>query len=140
MSLKVYTIHVKGAAGQDAGFDPDAILVPEGFSILALLFQGFWALYHRLWLVALGLFIVTFVAEAAAEYLLGDATIVFAVNLGLAILIGAEARNLWRWTLERRGYREAGVVLGETLEDAERRYFEKAASGQKYTNLTGVSS
>jgi hypothetical protein len=140
VSLKVYTIHVKPAAGQDAGFDPDAILVPEGFSFLALLFQGFWALYHRLWLVGLAIFVVTFAAEAAVQRLFGDATIVFAVNLGLAILIGAEARNLWRWTLERHGYHQVGVVLGESLEDAERRYFEKASSGEKYTNLAGVAS
>jgi hypothetical protein len=137
VSLKVYTIHVKPSAALDVGVDPDIILVPEGFSFLAFLLQGFWALYHRLWLVGLGMFVAGFLLQALAGWLTGEATIVITVNLALAILMGAEARNLWRWTLERRGYDQVGVVLGETLEDAERRYFGKAFSEGGFSRQEG---
>jgi hypothetical protein len=47
----------------------------------------------------------------------------FAVSLGIAILLGMEAGSLRRWTLTRRGYRNVGVVVGDDLDTAERRFF-----------------
>ena len=137
MSLKVYTIHVKPSLREDTGFDPDAVLVPEGFSFLALIFQGAWAMYHKLWLVAFIMFMVSFVAAILVQLSSGGFVIGFAVNLAIAVLIGAEARNLRRWTLGRHGYRQVGVVLGETLEDAERRYFEKVVSDEGLSGRGG---
>jgi hypothetical protein len=40
------------------------------------------------------------------------------------LLIGFEASTLRRFTLRRRGWRNAGVVAGDRLDDAERRFFE----------------
>jgi hypothetical protein len=38
--------------------------------------------------------------------------------IALQILVGFEARNLQRWTLERRGFRLMGVVQGRDEEGA----------------------
>ncbi len=39
-------------------------------------------------------------------------------------MIGLEASTLRRFTLRRRGWRNVGVVSGDDLEDAERRFFD----------------
>jgi hypothetical protein len=41
----------------------------------------------------------------------------------VAILVGLEAATLRRWTLNRRGWKNIGVVVGEDVESAERRFF-----------------
>ena len=47
----------------------------------------------------------------------------FLVTLLVAILLGLEGATLRRWTLRRRGFRNVGVVVGDDLEEAERRFF-----------------
>jgi hypothetical protein len=41
-----------------------------------------------------------------------------------ALLLGFEAGTLRRFTLERRRYRNLGIVVGDDLELAERRFFD----------------
>jgi hypothetical protein len=40
------------------------------------------------------------------------------------LLVGIEASSLRRWKLTRRGFENLGVVVGDNLEDAERRFFD----------------
>lgn len=122
MGLKVYTVHIRQKPLKNG--DPDIVLVPEGFSVWAFLFQFVWALFHRLWLVAVIMLLISGMMEWAFRFAVGDVT-ALACQLGLGILIGAEAQNLRRWTLQRRGYRLDAVVIGETLDEAELRYFEQ---------------
>lgn len=123
--MEVYTVHVKpGADGahnheRQAG----AVFVPERFSFWAFLFQPFWALYHRLWLVAIGIVLALILLGTIAERLhLSDGQ-ALVLQVLFAIFVGAEAQNMRRWTLGRRGYEIRGVVAGEDLDQAERRYF-----------------
>ncbi len=52
-------------------------------------------------------------------------------SLLIALLVGLEAGALRRWTLERRGWKTHGFVVGDDLEDAERRFFGQwTRSGQ----------
>lgn len=120
MALKVYTVHVRPA---DKDRPEDVALVREGFSFWAFLFQMLWALYHRLWLVTALFLLVGLGAEILSRNLgLGSgAHLVF--SLSVATLIGAEANNLRRWTLARRGYSETAVVAGHDLDEAEGHYF-----------------
>jgi hypothetical protein len=41
----------------------------------------------------------------------------------IGLLAGFEAGTLWRWTLTRRKFKPAGIVIGEDRELAERRFF-----------------
>jgi len=47
-----------------------------------------------------------------------------AINMAFGLLLGMEASSLWRWTLARRGWSNLGVVVGDDLESAERRFFQ----------------
>jgi hypothetical protein len=49
----------------------------------------------------------------------------------LSLLVGFEAASLRRWTLNRRGWRQVGVVVGDDLESAERRFFSWWVSGDR---------
>ena len=46
------------------------------------------------------------------------------VPLFISLLVGLEASTLRRFTLSRRGWRNVGVISGDDLEDAERRFFD----------------
>lgn len=126
--MKIYTVHVKPSADDAYPLERQAgaIFVPEGFSIWAFLFQVLWALYHRLWLVALLMFVALVVVNAVIGYAGLSGGSAFLVQFLVALLIGAEAQNLRRWTLKRRGYELRAVVAGDVVADAEHRYFGAA--------------
>ncbi len=116
-----YTVFLRpeGAAADD-GF----VLVKDGFCWPAFFLSVLWALWHRLWWVALIMAGVSAAAEAVTAELglgfIGQS----AVGLGLAAAFGVTAAGLRGWTLERNGYVAASVVTGRTLADAERRYLD----------------
>jgi hypothetical protein len=41
------------------------------------------------------------------------------------VLVGIEASSLLRWKLSRRGFEQVGIVVGDDLEEAERRFFDQ---------------
>jgi hypothetical protein len=112
--MKLFTVHVEPRLRM-------AVLVKEGFSWPAFLFQPAWALWHGLWatalLVALGIAGVTLLPIGHE----GQA----AVALGQAALLGYVANDLHRWALERRGFRFGAVIAGRDRESAEYRFIDR---------------
>lgn len=119
--MRVYTVHLRRQ-----GLDPDRdiMLVKEGFCWPALLFSILWALWCRLWWVALGLLVVE-VALSGAVALLGLAPLSeVAISLGFAVIVGFGANDLKRWTLRRQGFVEVAVVVADDRDAAERRFYD----------------
>ena len=119
--MRVYTVHLRRQ-----GLDPDRdiMLVKEGFSWPALLFSVLWALWCRLWWVALGLLALQ-VALGGAVALLGlDPLSEAAISLGFAVIVGLVANDLKRWTLRRQGFVEVAVVIAGDRDAAERRFYD----------------
>ncbi len=114
-----YTVYLRpqGAAADD-GF----VLVKDGFCWPAFFLSTIWALWHRLWLVALLIAVASVVVEIIATDLglgfIGQT----GAGLGLAAAFGYAASGLWGWTLERNGYVAASAVTGVNLADAEQEY------------------
>jgi hypothetical protein len=50
--------------------------------------------------------------------------VIITVSFLLALLVGFEAATLRRFTLSRRRWSNVGVVVGDDLESAERRFFD----------------
>ena len=125
MGLRVYSVHLgRGDAPEDA------VLVKEGFCWPALVFGPFWAFYHRLWLWGLA-----WIAAALTIGLAQEALPSIAGYLGLAIfalelLFAAEANDLRRGDLARRGWREVEVVGGTDDDTAARRFLDLQAIGR----------
>ncbi len=122
--LKIYTVHTKPNTRME---DVPPYLVKEGVSWPGFFCGFLWLFYHRLWLVgALNtLFFVGVMMLSYYEYLSAIAN--GALQLGQCVFIGLEGNNWLRSGLARRGYITAGVVTGENLLLAQRRYFEQYA-------------
>jgi len=127
--MPVYTVHEPPRSDGDRDDDAIAhgarfVFVRDGFHFWAFLLAPLWMLRHRMWLELIAWLLllagITFTLEG-----LGVAESAgFAVALLLSLLVGIEASSLRRWKLSRRGFASVGVVVGDDLEDAERRFFD----------------
>jgi hypothetical protein len=100
-----FTVHVKDGA--------PVLLVPERFSLGALLLGPLWLLLVGAWIPA----ILLACAWVAAVLLVPEAMLV-PVAIGLAWFAGLCGRDLRRWSLARRGWRAPHVVVARSEEDA----------------------
>jgi hypothetical protein len=100
------------------------VFLRERFSVFAFVFTPFWLLRHRLWLGFL-IWLVSFIAITVIGSRLGFGPYAaLAAMYFPALVFGFEGVNLRARKLLRRGFRDAGVVIAEDLETAERRFFE----------------
>jgi len=104
--------------------------VRDGFSWGAFLFGPLWMIFRRLWLVLI-VYVVLIAALTVglAKLPFGGAAAVLLVPFLIALFLGLEGSSLRRWTLRRRGWSDLGIVVGEDIEAAERRFFEAWVAG-----------
>jgi len=122
MSTKIYTVHTKPGMNNAAA---RPMFIKEGFNFWAFFFTILWALYQRLWLVAL--LLLTFNALLVVclkNHMLGLAS-AGAIHFGFHMVVGFWGNDWLRAQLARRGYVLADVAAGDNLLRAEQRYFER---------------
>jgi hypothetical protein len=117
--MAVYTVHEPPLkAGATSGPEPERfIFVRDGFSFAALLFGPLWMLVLLGYGAVVGALSLVLRLHASASVGLIVWTLV-------ALLLGFEAGTLRRFTLRRRGWTNIGIVVGDDLELAERRFFD----------------
>ena len=108
-----------------------AVIVRDGFHILAFLLPAIWLLVHRLWLETLAVVVAGFVIGLLGAYW-GSGTASLA-SLMLALFVGLEGSALRLAALRRRGWREWGVVEADNADEAEIRYLAEALTGSDET-------
>jgi hypothetical protein len=123
-TMSVYTVHEAPARMSAPSAAERFIFVRDGFSWWAFLLAPLWMLWHRMWLILVGYVLICGGIEAALVRFGASRTAIFVVGLLISLLVGLEASTLRRLTLRRRGWTHAGVVSGDDLEDAERRFFD----------------
>ena len=125
--MKIYTYHMTpGGAPLEA-----AVAVPEGFSWGAFVFGVFWALYRRLWLVAVIIVGVNVIVPAAVQVLGLSPILASATLIIFSFYIGCSANDWRREKLERSGHIMAGIAVGQDWEDADRRFFDGVAERRR---------
>jgi hypothetical protein len=102
--VKIWTAHTRP--------ETPPVLVREGFSWGALLFGPFWLFAHRAWVAGV------LSLCAAIVLVLLDGRIGPILVLGLAWLLGLTGRDLWRWSLDRRGFTAAHVIAASNADGA----------------------
>jgi hypothetical protein len=123
--MSVYTVHEPPRRAGAAAADVERFaFVRDGFSWWAFLFAPLWMLRHRMWLVLLGYVLVAGAIEIPVRMSGGPVLATSLIGILLGLLVGLEAGTLRRFTLNRRGWKNLGVVSGDDLEDAERRFFD----------------
>ena len=124
--MPVYTVHEpprRNSDDDDLAHTSRFVFVRDGFHFWAFLLAPLWMLRHRMWIEFIAyLLIVGGVTFALRR--LGIDGVGPLVGLLISLLVGIEASTLRRWKLTRRGFANLGVVVGEDLEDAERRFFD----------------
>src|SRR5690242_9638738 len=122
-SVKTYLVFEPQADGRTPEEAERVVFLLEKFSWPALIFGPLWLLWNRLWLAfAFWLAAVGLIAAAIAALHLAT----FAATLALSVpslILAFEATLLRQQKLLAGGFREAGVVLAEDIESAERRFF-----------------
>ena len=123
--MSVYTVHQPPLDSGAAATEPYRfVFVRDGFSWWAFLLTPLWMLRHRLWL-ALAIYLLVSAALDAGLRALGVSVLVLVLaGLLISLLAGLEAGTLRRFKLARRRWRNIGVVTGDDVEDAERRFFD----------------
>lgn len=121
---RIYSVHVRAWS---AAADREAVFIREGFSWGAFFFSILWALYHRLWLGALVILALSAAVSLGTDLLAIDPVTDAAIGLAVSLVIGWEANDWWRRSLERRGYQNAALIAAASRLEAERRFFSRSA-------------
>jgi Protein of unknown function (DUF2628) len=113
-----WTAHKRPEKGAD-----DVVLLREGFSWWALFFPLPWLVIKGMWIVLLIALGVQFAIWGVAEALHLSDAIRLILSLSINLVLAFEGNRLLRWTYERRGFEELGLVHGDDLDEAEYRFF-----------------
>jgi len=123
--MSVYTVHEPPLRPAEASAEPERfVFVRDGFAWGAFLLPPLWMLRHRLWLVLVLYGLAIAGIDAVLRSIGASMFFVGLVGFVTSLLVGLEAGTLRRFTLTRRRWRNVGVVSGDDLEDAERRFFD----------------
>lgn len=120
--MTIYAVLAPPAGAGSTQPEPDRfVFVKEGFCWPAFYLTIPWLIFRRMWLVLAIYIVVAAVVFAIA----GGAPppVAWSILVLFAFLVGLEANNLRRWTLERRGYWFIGVASGDRMSEAEYRFF-----------------
>jgi len=123
--MSIYTVHEPPLRGTQSEPDPNRfIFVRDGFSFWAFLIPALWMLRHRLWLVLVVYLGIAILLQAGLHAIGASFSVRLATSALLHLFVGFEAATLRRITLARRRWTNIGVVVGDDLEAAERRFFD----------------
>jgi len=124
--MPVYTVHEPPQRHDDDTLAHTARVrfVRDGFHFWAMVLAPLWMLRHRLWIELIAYLLIVGGAVFVMRRLGIEEEAGVLVALFLAVLVGMEASSLLRWKLARRGFEQVDVVVGDRLEEAERRFFD----------------
>lgn len=138
--MNIYTVHEPPDPPADRLDRADShVFVKDGFTWAAALLTPFWLLANRMWIV-----LAAYVAGVAALQL-GVAWIGAGqqfkslLMIAVHVLIGLEADTLKRWTLDRRGWRLIGSVVGRNWAECERRFFSAWLPDEPYIRADALT-
>jgi hypothetical protein len=127
--MSIYTVYEPPLKAHESAPDPERfIFVRDGFSFWAFLLAPWWMLRHRLWLALTGYVILAIALSVALRFAGASTTVTLIAGALFSLLVGFEAATLRRFGLARRGWRNVGIVVGDDVESAERRFFDAWAN------------
>lgn len=103
--MTFWTAHLRNEA--------EPVVIPERFAWGGLVFGPFWLALHRAWIAA--------AIVLALDVLIGvlaPSPIDIVAECALALLVGLLGHDLWRWSLQARGYLETHVLAARDETEA----------------------
>jgi hypothetical protein len=114
--------------------------VKEGFSWPAFFVPLLWPIYHRMWIELAVLVLVYIAMQLAIGTDAEGQTLTAWAGFAISVLFAVSANDLRAASLERRGYRLAGVASGRDRTDAERSFFGHWLPQQETTARESAAS
>ncbi len=111
--MNIYSVYVNTTEN-----NKNPILIPQGFSFVAGIFNTFWALYHKMWLLALFAVIISAIANPAQP-----SYIVYGLNVGVLFIFGFFASEMREYYAKKKGFKLDDIILAHSEEEAEVRYY-----------------
>jgi len=133
--VQTYTVHEPRVGPEDieerAG---KLIFVKEGLAYWALVAPSIWLLVNRVWWGLLAYLVLSAALVGGLMAIGVGEQPIFWAGMALNLIFAYEARDLYRGSLERRGFGLVGIVSGRTLEECEQRFLQEwlpEARGQR---------
>lgn len=104
----------------------DLIIIKQGFSFWALVFNFFWAIYHKMWSL-----VILFIAFNLLMFLFQtteNVAIIDSIKYAMQIFVfGFFATELREFYARKRGMRLDDIILANSEEEAELKYLMRIA-------------
>lgn len=124
--MNIYSIYTK-----DQNKEEDPVIVRQGFSFVAAIFNGFWALYHRMWLFAFVTLAIDSIPIMFRHHHLYD-ELALVSRAAIALLFGFMATEMREYTLKSNGYELSDVVAAPSEAEAELKFFERSYNNVRH--------
>lgn len=121
------------------------VFVKEGFSFYAFLSPSIWLIVNHMWWEVAAFVGLSIILSGAMVFLGTPQEVTAVVNLGINLIFAFEARDLHRYSLERRGYLLIAVIAANSLDEAERRFLQEwlpagKADHAQLTSMPGMDT
>lgn len=126
-----FTVHLPPTLPGEHPAAEKIVFLRDGFSTWAFIFGPLWFMWKRAWLPAVLWSLVLAVLAGLGVLLKIPADAMSFAALAVALFLGFEGCRLLAWSLQRRGYVESDVVIGENEEEAELVYFERQRAAER---------
>ena len=123
--MKTYLVFEPETGGRTPETAQRVVFLREKFSWPALFFGPFWLIWNRLWLGLALWFAAVGVLSAAVAVLHFGSLMKWLAIFAPSLIVACEATLLRQYKLLAKGFREAGLVIAEDIESAERRFFDR---------------
>lgn len=113
--MNIYSIYVNPQKK-----DNDFVLIKQGFSFSAALFNIFWSLYHKIWLPPIVVLVFNILI-----FILNDEQYTFIYSVLTTLAFGIFAADIREYDLEHRKYYLDDITLANSEIEAELKYLER---------------
>ena len=118
--MDFYTIHIKNGNKNE-----EPIAIKEGFNWYSLIFNFFWPIYNRIWLLAV-VYVVIQIIYAMTQSFLIDTINIKVIVLFTYILLAFHANDFYRHSLKLKGYKLVDVILAKSSGHAIYNFLKKS--------------
>ena len=122
--MKIYLVHISSKRNE---LKQLPIILRDGFSFPAFLFTAVWAVWHKLWTLAVIIVSIWIAGGGFLYYFGADDGVYLFVFSGFALMLGCIANDLLSKALCRHGVQLVGLVAAKNSESAFRRWATIAA-------------
>jgi hypothetical protein len=139
--MNLYTVHYRHEAENSlTGMAQDVVLVKDGFNWSALFFPTVWFLAKKMWVVFAIYLAIQAVILAVVYWAELPSEVITITKITGNLILGFEANNLYRWSLERARYKERETIAARDIVAAEHRFFSQLTKGRVFARRAGEAN